>query len=142
MRVLRLAVMVCCLISTFSALPIKGEEKITIGKCRISDFKTEYADAKAVFLGEITNVETDGDVKIFTFKVEKYWKGAANKKIEINVQQTMRYQAWFKVGEKYLVFARGDESGEKLWERRCSRTKALANASEDLQQLGKGKIPR
>jgi hypothetical protein len=142
MIVLRLAVVVCCLISIFSVLPIKAEEKIAIGKCKIPDFKTEYAAAKAVFLGEITDVADEGDVKIFTFKVEKYWKGAASKKIKINVQQTMRYQAWFKVGEKYLVFARGDESGEKLWERRCSRTKQLGNASEDLKQLGKGKIPR
>lgn len=141
MRVFKLAV-ICCLISIFSALPIKAEDKTTAGKCKIETFKTEYAAAKMIFAGEITNVETDGDVKIFTFKVEKYWKGAASKKIEVNVQQTMRYQAWFEVGEKYLVFARGDETGEKLWERRCSRTKLFADASEDLKQLGKGKIPR
>jgi hypothetical protein len=126
----------------FSALTVEAENNLTIGKCKIETFKTEYAAVKAVFAGEITNVETDGDVKIFTFKVEKYWKGSASKQVKINVQQTMRYQAWFEVGEKYLVFARGDETGDKLWERRCSRTKSLANASEDLQQLGKGKIPR
>lgn len=141
MRIFRLAV-ICCLISMIAVLPSKAGNFENAVKCKPADFKYAYADAKAVFTGEITDVATDGDVKTFTFKVEKYWKGAASKRIEINVQQTMRYQAWFKVGEKYLVFARGDESSEKLWERRCSRTKLLANASEDLQQLGKGKIPR
>jgi len=50
----------------------------------------------------------------------------------------MRRQAWFEVGEKYPVFARGNQTGGKLWIARCSRTKSFAAASEHLQQFGKG----
>jgi len=141
MKVFRLAV-VCCLISIFAILPFEAKNLESAGKCKAANLKDEYANAKSVFVGEILNVASDGDVKTFTFKVEKYWKGTADKEVEVNVQQTMRYQAWFKVGEKYLVFARGTETDEKLWERRCSRTKRLVDASEDLQQLGKGKKSR
>lgn len=138
MTIFRIAA-VCCLILIFTILPLKAKGSENSGKCKIADFKIEYAGAKSIFVGEILNVATDGDVKTFTFKVENYWKGTASKEVKISVQQTMRYQAWFEVGEKYLVFARGGERDEELWERRCSRTKRLADASEDLQQLGKGK---
>jgi hypothetical protein len=66
-------------------------------------------------------------------------RGAANREIKINVQETARYQAWFEVGEKYLVYARGSEENEKLWETRCSRSKLLADASEDIKVLGKAR---
>jgi len=137
MKFLRLAV-VCCLLSMFARFPCEIKSAEGTGRCAVANLKTEYANSKAVFVGEVLNVASDGDVKTFTFKIEKRWKGAtAGKTIKIDVQETTRYQAWFAVGEKYLVFARGSETDEKLWERRCSRTKSLENASEDISELEK-----
>lgn len=140
MRILRLAV-VCCLISTFAAFPSEIRAIEINGKCRVPDVAEAYRNSAAVFTGRILSVAADGDVKTFTFKVEKYWKGASDREIEINVQQTMRYQAWFEVGGSYLVFARGSEDNDQLWEVRCSRTKLLAEASDDIAKLGRAKKP-
>ena len=60
---------------------------------------------------------------------------------EIHVYETSRFQAWFKKGGKYLIYAPADEDG-KLRVGRCSRSRDVENAEEDLQKLGKGKIPR
>ncbi len=138
MKFLRLAV-VCCLISMFAYFPSETMSSAGAGRCAIAKLKTEFANSKAVFVGEVLSVTSDGDIKTFTFKIEKRWKGAASKELKVSVQETTRHQAWFEVGEKYLVFARGDENG-KLWEQRCSRTKSLADASEDVSELGK--IPK
>lgn len=109
-------------------------------KCAISSFEKAFQYSEAVFVGEVIKQEKNGNNKTFDFKVEKYWKGADTKKIKISVYETMRYQAWFKVGESYLVYANRDEDG-KLSVSRCSRSKNVENASEDLQKLGKGKKP-
>ncbi len=110
-------------------------------KCRIAPFQEAYREAKAVFVGEVVGEEKNGDTRTFDFKVEKYWKNADTQNIEINVYETARYQAWFKKGEKYLVYAGGGEDG-KLSVGRCSRSREAEGADEDLRQLGKGKIPR
>ncbi len=135
MRILRFAA-VCCLLSMFAVLPVE-----IAGKCGVPAVGVAYKNSAAVFVGEVTSVVKDGDVKTFTLKVEKYWKGAAGETIEVSVQETMRYQAWFEVGEKYLVFARGDKGHGKLWEVRCSRSARLADASEDIKKLGRAKKP-
>ena len=109
-------------------------------RCATASFKNAYKQSKAVFVGEVVGEEKNGDTKTFNFKVEKYWKGANAKNIEIDVYETQRYQAWFKKGEKYLIYA--DEYDGKLRVSRCSRSRETANAKDDLQKLGKGKIPR
>jgi hypothetical protein len=110
-------------------------------KCAIASYQSAYSQSKAVFVGEVVGEEKNGDTKTFKFKVEKYWKGKRAKNIEINVYETSRYQAFFKKGEKYLIYATADEDG-KLHVGRCSRSRDLDNAEEDLQKLGKGKVPR
>ncbi len=110
-------------------------------KCAIASFQTAYQQSNAVFVGTVVSEEKNGDTKTFKFKIEKYWKGAKKKNIEINVYETARYQAFFKKGERYLIYATADEDG-KLRVSRCSRSRDMDNADEDLRQLGKGKIPR
>lgn len=110
-------------------------------KCAVSSFQKAYDNSDAVFVGEVVSEKKDGNIKTFDFNVEEYWKGADSKKIKINVYETMRYQAWFEVGESYLVYASKDEDGN-LRVSRCSRSKNIESASEDLQKLGKGKKPR
>lgn len=110
-------------------------------RCGILSLKEAFSNSEAVFSGKVLSVKKNGDTKTFEFKVEKYWKGVKAKKIKINVYETPRYQAFFEVGEKYLVFAEITEDRE-LKNVKCSRTRALSAAAEDLNSLGKGKIPR
>ena len=110
-------------------------------KCAIPSFQSAYQQSKAVFLGEVVGEEKQGDVRTFDFKVEKYWKGADAKRVEILVYETARFQAWFKKGGKYLIYAAEDDDGN-LRVGRCSRSRDAEFAEEDLQKLGEGKSPR
>ncbi len=109
-------------------------------KCAIPNFQTAYRGSKAVFVGEVVGEEKNGDLRIFDFKVEKYWKGANAKRVRVYVYETARYQAWFKQGGRYLVYAGADADG-RLEVGRCSRSRDAEDA-EDLPKLGKGKTPR
>lgn len=110
-------------------------------KCAIPSFQSAYQQSKAVFLGEVVGEEKQGDVRTFDFKVEKYWKGKDAKRVEILVYETARYQAWFKKDGKYLIYAAEDDDGN-LRVGRCSRSRDVEFADEDLQKLGEGKSPR
>lgn len=136
------------LVLVFSAFVIslssnveKAESRGRGAKCAVLTVKSALQSSKAVFAGEVIAEEKDGDVKTFTFRVEKYWKGGNKKEIEVSVYQTARYQSPFKEGEKFLVYALADEDG-KLSVSRCSRSRALENAEDDLKQLGEGKTPK
>lgn len=119
-----------------------GANRVNFGaKCAIRSFEIAYRQSKAVFVGEVVGDEKNGDVRRFDFKVEKYWKGADAKRVEIHVYETARFQAWFKKSGKYLIYAPEDEDG-KLRVDRCSRSRDAEFAEEDLQKLGEGKIPR
>jgi hypothetical protein len=111
------------------------------GRCAIPSFQKAFEQAGAVFAGEVLSVEKNGDTKTFEFRMDKYWKGAGKRTIKINVYETPRFQAFFKPGEKYLVFAEADTSG-KLHVVRCSRSREISGAAEDLKSLGKAKTPR
>lgn len=120
---------------------VSAKESETFAKCAIAAFRQEYETAKAIFIGKVLSVREEGDgKKIFEFKVEKYWKGIKTKKIEVGVFETTRYQAIYKVGETYLVYARAGNDG-KLVDKRCSRSRDAEGdyAADDLRQLGKGK---
>ena len=110
-------------------------------KCAIQSFQTAFEQSKAVFVGEVVGEEKAGDTRVFDFKVEKFWKGANAKRLEIYVYETARFQAWFKKGDRYLVYAGADDNGQ-LSVSKCSRSRDIELAEEDLQKLGKGKTPR
>lgn len=125
----------------FSSNPKEAEGfNLSNGRCAIPPFKQAFERSSAVFVGEVKSEKKEGDTKIFEFEIEKYWKGAKNRKIVINVYETPRYQAWFKVGGKYLIFAEAGEDKE-LRVGRCSRSRDAEEASEDLEKLGNGKRP-
>ena len=85
----------------------KTESRGSGAKCGVLTVKSALQHSTAVFVGEVTGEEKNGDIKTFKFKVEKYWKGANKEEIEIFVYQTARYQSPFKEGEKFLVYACG-----------------------------------
>ena len=119
----------------------KAESRKSGAKCAVFAVKRALESSKAVFAGEVISEEKHGDIKTFKFMVEKYWKGADRKEVEIFVYQTARYQSPFKEGEKFLVYATGDEDG-RLTVSRCSRSRALEYAEDDIKQLGEGKTPK
>lgn len=110
-------------------------------KCAVAPIGQAKAGASAIFAGKVLKISEDGRAKVFEFAVEKYWKGNLKKRVKIRVNENARYQAWMKAGERYLVFAEANDRGE-LFDRRCSRTKSLGAAGEDLAFLGKAKKPR
>lgn len=118
---------------------VSAKESESYVRCAMPTFNQAYKNSKAIFAGKVTSVRTEGDERIFTFQVEKYWKGTKSKTLEVRYYETMRYQAWLKVGGRYLVYARSDENGT-LSDGRCSLTKNYSEASADLKKLGKAKI--
>jgi len=142
--IIALAIVLSAIVSGFSSNFQTAESAGWVNfnsKCAIASFQTAYSQSKAVFVGEVVGEEKNGDTRTFDFKIEKYWKGKNAKNIKIDVYETSRYQAFFKKGEKYLIYAAADEDG-KLRVGRCSRSRDLENAEEDLQKLGKGREPR
>lgn len=92
-----------------------------------------------MFLGRIINESVEGDVRSFEFEVEKSWKGKRSKRITIAVDESVTYQAWFQVNERYLIYAEMENG--KLSVGRCSRSRSADNASAELRKLGAGKKP-
>ena len=129
------------LILVFASTQVLAET----GKCAFPDFEKSYERSHSVFLGEVIDVEKEGKKKHFTFRVEKYWKGVSEKKVLLSVSENFRYQAPFKKGGVFLVFAKINQENGKLWDGRCSRSTRASEYSstyeEDLTKLGKGKIP-
>ena len=108
----------------------------------------ELARSTAVFTGTVLEVYTrnkpgfsisSADPVDVTFQVETVWKGPAAKTL---VASTARYGAScgyeFEAGNRYLVYANGAESG--LTVSLCSRTRPISQATQDLDQLGQGKV--
>jgi hypothetical protein len=131
----------------FPPLEQRAESAVMFGaaaKCAIPNQAEAYRQAKAVFTGEVTGEKKNGDVRTFEFAVAKYWKGPVRETIKIDVYETTRYQAPFRNGEKYLVYAAAVPDGKKgnLRVVRCSRSRSLGEAADDLKQLGKGQDPR
>lgn len=106
-----------------------------------SNFQMAFDEAKAVFVGEVVGEENDSDTRIFDFKIEKHLKSANAGRVRLSVYETARFQAWFKKGGKYLIYATAGTDG-KLHVSRCSRSRDAEDAEEDLQKLGEGKSPR
>ena len=111
-------------------------------KCAMPNFKNAYKNAEAVFVGEVIGVEKKGEIKTFEFRVKKFWKGIEDTTVKVITNESFRYQAPYKVGETFLVFAKDNDKGG-LWDGRCSRTRNMdsfaPSLKEDLKSLGEGK---
>lgn len=130
-----------CLICSSDFYGLTGRNYLS-ADCIFPTFASEYKNSKAVFIGEVINIEKDGDKKIVEFKVKKYWKGIEDSKIKIIVYENFTFVSPYDKGETHLVFAKDNEEGG-LWDDKCSRSKDLNGTSSDLEDdlkaLGKGK---
>jgi hypothetical protein len=106
------------------------------------------ARSTAVFAGTVLSVALPPDAPIIssadpitiTFQVSTVWKGTAAQTLSV---QTARDGAscgyTFQAGQEYVVYANGGAADLQV--SRCSRTKLLAEAGEDLAALGTGSAP-
>ncbi len=135
----------------FIALFFANQSNVPVCNCDpASPRQQDIDEATAVFAGQVIYIEeiqahvlqADGtrpfkpqlEVK---FEVEELWKGADNAEFIIRTgvgQGDCGFK--FVKGEKYVVYAYGKEM---LRTTSCSRTVKLADAAEDLKELGKGK---
>ena len=120
--------------------------------CAPSGYPTqELNESAAVFIGRVTAIRytdstllkeeiiSSSDRIIVSFDVIKSWKG--EKKTTLNVEtgiatKTCGYP--FKVGESYLVYTFyqiGGSDSTTLLTSLCSRTRPLAQADEDIEEL-------
>ena len=102
--------------------------------------KSALKQSAAVFSGEVLEIKKGGNFTEALFRVERSWKGVEVEEVSVSESDSTAESPHYRVGERYLVFA-GIQNG-KLFTGNCSRTKKIADAGGDLQQLGKGKSPR
>ena len=102
--------------------------------------KSALKQSAAVFSGEVLEIKKGGNFTEARFRVERSWKGVEVEEVSVSESDSTAESPHYRVGERYLVFA-GIQNG-KLFTGNCSRTKKIADAEGDLQQLGEGKSPK
>ena len=94
-----------------------------------------FREAKTIFIGQVVKIDENAarpeglksEVSYaITFKVEKSWKGAKHSNLIAweHAEHTFCSRWQFKVGEKYLVYAKAYE-GHLIVSGFCSRTRPL-----------------
>ena len=109
-----------------SSLQSSSATELSTARCATKNLIMLSKMPERFLSGKVLSKKSEGSMKVFELEVEKYWKGVEEKKIVVNVNENPRYQAQFEVGKSYLVFAEADEIDGKFFDRRCSRTKPIA----------------
>lgn len=105
-----------------------------------------FANAEAVFAGKVihwsvpNSTGSSADPIHVTFNVSTVWKGPASRILAVQTASSGASCGYgFVLPEEYLVYAYG--AGDDLEVSLCSRTRPLADAAEDLAELGAGEVP-
>ena len=110
----------------------------TVFAGRVIDRRTLY-NAHASF-SVLVSQGYDYDLveTVHTFRVSKIWKGPSYETVYIIAKKSRSSCDfhWFDVGEEYLVYADSDRTVPF-----CSPSAPLANAQQDLDALGSGRLP-
>jgi hypothetical protein len=104
------------------------------------------ASAKAVFQGEVAAIEERDHELVVTLRVPRAWKGIDSaEQTKVRTRKDSADCGFpFTIGENYLVYAQALEpaqDGVSLQVLRCGRTRPLAEAEDDMRELGLGAIP-
>jgi hypothetical protein len=97
-----------------------------------------------VFLAEVVAVETEGQIRTVTLKVDRWWKGGGSAEITVSTSKNGESCGYpFEKGKQYLVYADREEKQKTLRVHLCSRTRTEKEAekTEDFKELGEGKAP-
>jgi hypothetical protein len=102
--------------------------------------KEALTASTAVFTGKVVAVDKAGDFQIaVTIEISGAYKGVKEKKVTVyTADNGASCGVGFTKGTSYLVYAREQMRGEEkvLGTNLCSRTTTLANAKDDLAELG------
>lgn len=105
--------------------------------------KKALEQAAAVFSGKVTKIEEAGDGELaITLQTATTWKAAEAKEVVLYTANNGAACGYgFEKGKSYLVYAHSLKRGEEkvLGTNICTRTALLADAKEDLKELGEGK---
>jgi hypothetical protein len=100
--------------------------------------------AAAVCLAEVVKVEEEGQSRMVTLKVEKWWKGGDTTELVVSTAKSGAACGYgFQKGQRYLVYAGRSDKDKPLHVSLCSRTRTEkeAQTSGDFKELGDGKAP-
>jgi hypothetical protein len=100
--------------------------------CFVSTAADDFRNADAVFFGKVIEITPSGSSSLFTFKVEKSWKGVNTEEVVIPSGET-DCDIDFALNEIYVVYARND--GGQLLTGKCTGTAELVYANEQLKDL-------
>jgi len=121
--------------------------------CIIQSTNEALENSVAVFSGKVTKITEDhptwpiistADPVTVEFQVDRVWKGPSEKTIKVTtVSDEGACGYGFEMGKTYLVYSYEIEDNDPLVLKvsLCSRTAPIADASEDLSELGIGKNP-
>ena len=102
--------------------------------CASPDLSRSIKNAQSIFSAAAVEVSPETVV----FEVEEVWKGRVAEKLTLHRDQSS-CTIDFKVGEKYLIYARRYKdwvSGEyRLTTSQCDRSRKMAEAEADLVRL-------
>lgn len=103
----------------------------------------------AVFSGKVIDLvdenkfsysQSSADPINVLFEVKESWKGIHTSQVIVSTARSGASCGYeFELNKEYLVYAYGDK--EQLETGFCERTELLSAAGEDLDILGKGKVP-
>jgi len=110
------------------------------------DARRAADQSAAVFEGHVeavTDAEGPGRQQSVSLHVVRSFKGTDAERIELaTAGDTAACGYHFEVGQSYLVYADADAANSaQLGVSLCSRTRAMAEADDDLQVLGMGATP-
>ena len=99
--------------------------------------KIALENSAAVFVGRVTAVKNSQFNNKFQFSVSKQWKGIDGKTASIvSATNSAACGIVFDKDRDYLVYAYKIEGDDQLRTNLCTRTKRVADAADDLAELG------
>jgi hypothetical protein len=105
--------------------------------------KEAMAGVDAVFSAKCIDVVVKDGKRISTFEVDRVWKGTVGAKVVVTTAEqsaTCGYGFSTEGDATYMIYAY--DKGGALLTTLCTRTRTLANAKEDLKDLGDGAKPK
>ncbi|MFC5405845.1 hypothetical protein [Cohnella soli] len=120
------------------------EKKAYACSCAGSSVKEKLERSGAIFVGTVvkrggTKKSQHGKLRQYTFAVQQAWKGVSGPRISIYSYDGSSSSCGFEFdkGQSYLVYSYEDKD-RTLQTNLCSGNVPLAQADQDIQQLGAG----
>lgn len=145
----RMGVMCCVLLFLFAGMTFSPQQAAACSCAAPPPVADDMERKTAVFAGKVMDiaeprsgvVQSSADLRTVLFEVTRAWKGVETTQVVVHTarsEESCGYEG-FAVGQEYVVFAYGNEDSLKTG--LCERTKPVAAAAEELEQLGSAYVP-